>query len=471
MERKYNQEKALREVAETRLKAMKKKYRMLKGGSNDAGGQKEDDSLASNQTGGRHSRANSLDGGMELPYIASSSGNVSVANSESSKTASNEFVVQVSMHASSRNATPEKKTAQINASKDEAIKPKTLIVERSFNQDELAKNVQQTLSNFDDGATTRAKPFSHEQSSTSPHRDASIWQISGGHSSGQKPPAIPPVLPSKSNNHMTQTIKSGANLGSSKNTPGSSVRQMSATVSGSQNDSFRTYIDHQLSGNNPSVSSVSCSSNESPDAIQPNQLGVHSRNDSGCSVHSAVRPPNSSNFDPLATPNQQNVFEANALFTEIEAPGLHFNSRLLQNQQPNMTNAVADSTANANESSTLLNLRNDSSTSPNLPVGQRQNIYPQHQIQMQIATIGDGVSFDKLQQPQLTYQQPVPAKGSQHQQQQHQQWISHQQPDLLSSSQDDLNSLLSSMNVSQQATDPFDELVQTRQSSQGQNPH
>jgi hypothetical protein len=387
--------------------------------------------------------------------------------------------MQATMNTNSRNATPEKKIALTNSTTGAAAKPKAMIVDRSFNQNELAQNVQQTISNFDDGATTRVKSLSHEHSSTSPHRDASIWQTSGCHSSGQKPPAIPPVLPSKSNNNMTQNIKPGVNPGSSRNTLGSTsafsmtpVRQLSVTTGGSQNDPVKIDTEHQLAGNNPSLSSVSCSSNDSPDAAHPNQPGLHSRNDSGCSIHSAVRPPSTSNFDPLATPSQQTIFEASALVTENDAAG--FTSHFVQNQQRNTFKTDAGSTADTNESSTLMKLHADSSTSLNLlPGGPPQKVYPQHQVQMQIAPVGNVVPVDVLQQPQLNYQQPVPATGSQHQQQQHQQWLSQQQPpqpDLLSSSQVDLNSMLSSMNFSQQPTDPFDELVQTRRSSQSQNP-
>jgi hypothetical protein len=69
MERKWNQEKALREVAETRLKALKKKIRAMKDDNQigELDTAREDEYVGStHQTGGTHSRANSLDGTLDL---------------------------------------------------------------------------------------------------------------------------------------------------------------------------------------------------------------------------------------------------------------------------------------------------------------------------------------------------------------------------------------------------------------------
>jgi hypothetical protein len=61
MERKWNQEKALREVAETRVKVLKKKLKAMEIQSGDAD-TREDESVGTHQTSGLHSRANSMDG-------------------------------------------------------------------------------------------------------------------------------------------------------------------------------------------------------------------------------------------------------------------------------------------------------------------------------------------------------------------------------------------------------------------------
>jgi hypothetical protein len=61
MERKWNQEKALREVAETRVKALRKKLKAIENQSGDPD-LREDESIGTHQTSGLHSRANSMDG-------------------------------------------------------------------------------------------------------------------------------------------------------------------------------------------------------------------------------------------------------------------------------------------------------------------------------------------------------------------------------------------------------------------------
>lgn len=87
MERKWNQEKALREAAETRVKALKKKIRAMEnqncGESSDA--IKEDESVGTTRNGGMHSRTNSLDGPLEFPdNVGAGSGMFTFSSPEAS---------------------------------------------------------------------------------------------------------------------------------------------------------------------------------------------------------------------------------------------------------------------------------------------------------------------------------------------------------------------------------------------------
>lgn len=86
MERKWNQEKALREVAETRVRALKKKLKAMESQYADADMIKEDDSVATHQTSGVHSRANSLDNAIVgLDVGGSQNANMSLTNAEVTK--------------------------------------------------------------------------------------------------------------------------------------------------------------------------------------------------------------------------------------------------------------------------------------------------------------------------------------------------------------------------------------------------
>lgn len=66
MERKWNQEKALREVAETRFKVLKKRLKAIESLNSESDAAKEDESVCTHHTGGIHSRANSLDGTLDF---------------------------------------------------------------------------------------------------------------------------------------------------------------------------------------------------------------------------------------------------------------------------------------------------------------------------------------------------------------------------------------------------------------------
>lgn len=88
MERRWNQEKSLRETAEIKLKALKKQFRALKDDIQnvDFDTAKEDESVGTHQTGGMHSRTNSLDGTLEfLGNAGTGNGSMLLTVQETSK--------------------------------------------------------------------------------------------------------------------------------------------------------------------------------------------------------------------------------------------------------------------------------------------------------------------------------------------------------------------------------------------------